>query len=351
MRSFGSQLRMDTSLPQCDGHVHVCRGASETFLILDYTASNEDDVYTGMKLRIVSGSGVGEERIILSYQGGAHRAVVANWVSIPSVHSSQYVLESSGTKHGVAYGSLSRLNVGWLVKRPFQSELEEQQLVASQRTATNSKVQTSDRQVHTFLGKSPSLGRTLSTRGPLQDAIDIAAGRSVHGREVRAVDLFSLSLPQDTPGDCNFEYQQRVDTYADQVDRRQLVKTDRFVSLIGVKHQVDQLSGAVISTAPALRINVSRTRTRAALNSATLARIHDVDVTALSLGHLDSTAPSEAGSITQSMLSTELLGGTPAYAKSDVENIEADLDLMTRKRAEVEADLLASLAKVLRTRV
>jgi hypothetical protein len=351
VRSFGSQLRMDASLPQCDGHVYVCRGASDTSLTLDYTASNEDDVYTGMKLRIVSGTGVGEERIILSYLGGAHRAVVAEWVSIPSVHSSQYVLESSGTKHGVAYGSLSRLSVGWLVKRPFQSQLQEQQVAASQKAATNSKIKTSDGQVHTFLVESPSLGHTPCTRAPLQDAIDTATGRSVHGREVRAADLFSLSLPQGTVGDSNSEYQQRVDAYACQVDRRQLVKTDRFANLMGVRHQVDQLSGAVISMAPALRINVSRIRARAALNPATLARVHDLDY-AHSLGHLDSTprAPSEAGSVTESMLSTELLGGTPASGKSDHdENFEAAL--MTLKRAQVEADLLASLAQVLRVRV
>jgi hypothetical protein len=348
MRSFGSQLRMDESLPQCDGHVYVCRGASDTSLTLDYTASNEDDVYTGMKLRIVSGTGVGEERIILSYLGGAHRAVVADWVSIPSVHSSQYVLESSGTKHGVAYGSLSRLSVGWLVKRPFQGQLEEQQVVASQRAATNSKIKTSDGQVHTFLVKSPSLGHTPCTRAPLQDAIDTAAGRSVHGREVRAADLFSLSLAQGTVGDSNSEYQQRVDAYAYQVDLRHLVKTDGFANRMGIRHQVDQLSGAVISTAPALRINVSRIRTRAALNPATLALIHDFDYAPHSLGHLDSTprAPSEAEGVTESMLSTELLGGTPASGKSD-----HDENLMTLKRAQVEAELLASLAQVLGVRV
>jgi hypothetical protein len=345
---------MDASLPQCDGHVYECRGASASSLILDYTASNEDDIYTGMKLRIVSGTGVGEERIILSYQGFAHRAVVEAWGVTPSVHSSKYVLESSGTKHGVGYGSLSRLSVGLLVKKPFQSELEEQQLVASQRAATNSKTKTSDGQVHTFLGKSPSLGHTPRVRAPLQDAVDIAAGRSVHGREVRAADIFLRSLAQDTVGESSSEYQQRVDAYAYQVDRRALVaKTARFANLLGARHQVDEISGAVVSTAPALRINVSRARTRAALNPATLARIHDLDYEASeaqSFGHLHST-PRAAGSVPQSMLSTELLGGTPGHGKSDFsddENLEAAL--MTLKRADLEADLLASLAQVLRVK-
>jgi hypothetical protein len=46
------------------------------------------------------------------------------------------------------------------------------------------------------------------------------------------------------------------------------------------------------------------------------------------------------------MLSTELLGGTPASGKSD-----HDENLTTLKRAQVEAELLASLAQVLGVRV
>ena len=318
MTRVSSHVRMDASLPQCDGQAYVCRGCTDDWLVLDHSASTEDEAYTGMKLRLVSGPGAGNEQIVLSYLGRDQKAFVSGWVAMPATNVTRYVLEPCDSKPGGKYGFLSRLNGGWLSQKHAKSPLEALQLRVSSKKAR---------------GKRTSLGHVSHTRGPFQDAVDAAAGISVHGREVLAGDLYAIQLAQDASlGEPVPEYQQRVDTHAAITHRRiQQQSTDN--NFMGVRHQVDAVSGAVISTAPALRINLSRSRQRPAMTAAALALVP----LAQSFEDADCASARAAGGSSLTPGSAEHLLGP----RQDLKERSA-----AEERAAVEADLLASLAQV-----
>lgn len=319
---FASRVRMDVSLPQCDGQEYVCRGCSDEWLVLDHSASTEDDAYTGMKLRIVAGPGKGNEQIVLSYLGRDQKAFVSGWVATPTSNVTRYVLEPYDSKSGAKYGFLSRLNGGWLAQKHAKSALEAQQL----RVSTTAQ------------GKRISLGHVPHTRGSFQDAVDAAAGISVHGREVQAGDLFAISLAQDGPLERVPEYQQRVDKHA-AITHRRIQQHPSDENFMGARHQVDALTGAVISTAPALRVNLSRSRQRPAMTPAALALVplpqsfESADCASQRASSLQNQA---AGDNSLTPRSAALLIGR----RQNVEESEVE------KRAAVEANLLASLAQV-----
>jgi len=63
--------------------------------MLDLSASDVDAAYQGMKVRLTSGPGAGEERLVLEYIGAQRRAVVAPWTVMPREGVSSYRYSST----------------------------------------------------------------------------------------------------------------------------------------------------------------------------------------------------------------------------------------------------------------
>ena len=67
--------------------------------VLDALASDVDDTYNGQVLIITGGTGAGQHRPILDYDGGTLTATVADWAVVPDNTSTYEIRESAGATH------------------------------------------------------------------------------------------------------------------------------------------------------------------------------------------------------------------------------------------------------------
>ena len=154
---YVSDVLPDVHIPQCDGHVYLCRGGGTTSFILDHSASDSDDAYTGMAIHIVDGPGKGESRVISGYVGATYLATVAHWQQLPVANKTKYVIHSGANSRGYSFGGLLHQPTGW-TPTPL-SALQHAQAHAVQHV----QFDPSDMAV---------VGKRVRVRGELQNAME-----------------------------------------------------------------------------------------------------------------------------------------------------------------------------------
>lgn len=88
--------------PLCEQEISApVQAATSTSITLVPTASATDDFYSGSYISIISGTGIGQTRMITAYNGTTKVATVAAWSGVPDVTSkytfgSGYVLNTNG---------------------------------------------------------------------------------------------------------------------------------------------------------------------------------------------------------------------------------------------------------------
>lgn len=90
-------------------HAGRARGGAFSSITLDSNASNSDDAYNGLTVEIIGGTGTGQTKTIVGYDGITKIATVdAAWATIPN-HSSNYRINTghSGTAQGGTIASIT----------------------------------------------------------------------------------------------------------------------------------------------------------------------------------------------------------------------------------------------------
>lgn len=96
---IAGRVYFQTSLCEAEKNAGTVQSATSNSVVLASTTSTANDAYTGVTLRIVSGTGMGQLRNISGYVGNSHTATVGSpWTTIPdstSVYAFEYTFGSA----------------------------------------------------------------------------------------------------------------------------------------------------------------------------------------------------------------------------------------------------------------
>jgi hypothetical protein len=258
---YVSDCLPDRLTPQCDGNIYICRGGGAQGFVLDGFAivSNIDDAYTGMKLRLVSGPGAGQERIITGYLGNEKLALVAPWDVHPVAGETKYTLNPSG-RSGLSFGGIQHVFTG-------------------EESTSNTELSKAQAKVLKTASWFDSLDmpRAHKPFNAHQRASHLLAGVRYgdlqhKGKGVSSGELFAESLPETSAQHNTLamnaqgrrQQQNQVLEYREQVNAR-TKRSSKHELVVGHRHLVDEITGTVISTAPPLRFTLSGKRSAASL--------------------------------------------------------------------------------------
>jgi len=185
--------------------VNCQSGSTSTTAVLDTSASATDDIYNGNVLRITSGTGAGQSRLITDYVGSSKTATVTPaWITTPTSGSEFAILPHATAQWNADWDAEAQSEVAdalAVYDPPTNAEMEARTLAAASY-ATASSLSTAQTDITAILADTNELQTDWANGGRLDLLVDSIIADNPN-RPTRGVALADLTFVMVDATDFN----------------------------------------------------------------------------------------------------------------------------------------------------